>query len=64
MSLDLHKYLTINFCYFLLSFQCIFVFSLRPELYRCCLCWKDDRTLLIGWANSIKVWDMVMEWII
>lgn len=29
--------------------------SLRPELYRCCFCWKDDRTLLVGWADTIKV---------
>ena len=31
------------------------VHRLRPELYRCNLCWKDDWTLLIGWASSIKV---------
>ncbi|CAG2113369.1 unnamed protein product [Medioppia subpectinata] len=27
----------------------------RPELFRCHFCWKDDRTLLIGWADSIKI---------
>ena len=29
--------------------------SPRPELYRCNLCWRDNRTLLIGWGNSVKV---------
>eukprot|EP00058_Branchiostoma_floridae_P023305 XP_002608795.1 hypothetical protein BRAFLDRAFT_125598 [Branchiostoma floridae] len=29
--------------------------QLRPELYRCNMCWKDDTTLLIGWGDSIKV---------
>ena len=29
--------------------------SPRPDLYRCRLCWKDDNTLLIGWANYIRV---------
>lgn len=28
---------------------------LRPEIYPCSLCWKDVNTLLIGWANSIKI---------
>ncbi|KAK2570430.1 Vacuolar protein sorting-associated protein 41-like protein [Acropora cervicornis] len=27
----------------------------RPELYRCCLCWKDDKTLLIGWADIVQI---------
>ncbi|KAL9968325.1 hypothetical protein ACROYT_G026686 [Oculina patagonica] len=27
----------------------------RPELYRCCLCWRDDVTLLIGWADTVQV---------
>lgn len=27
----------------------------RPELYRCCLCWKDDITLLIGWADMVQI---------
>ena len=29
--------------------------QLRPEIYRCNLCWKDDKTLLIGWGDMIKV---------
>ncbi|XP_064648417.1 vacuolar protein sorting-associated protein 41 homolog [Lineus longissimus] len=29
--------------------------KLRPELYRCSLCWKDDTTLLIGWGDTIKM---------
>ncbi|GIY61763.1 vacuolar protein sorting-associated protein 41 homolog [Caerostris darwini] len=29
--------------------------SLRSDLYRCNLYWKDNSTLLIGWANSVKV---------
>ncbi|XP_063964242.1 vacuolar protein sorting-associated protein 41 homolog [Lytechinus pictus] len=29
--------------------------AMRPEIYRCNLCWKDDNTLLIGWANTIKI---------
>lgn len=29
--------------------------SPRPDMYRCRLAWKDDRTLLIGWADSVKV---------
>ncbi|XP_078703981.1 vacuolar protein sorting-associated protein 41 homolog isoform X2 [Branchiostoma floridae x Branchiostoma belcheri] len=29
--------------------------QLRPELYRCNMCWKDDTTLLIGWGDSIKI---------
>lgn len=24
-------------------------------MYRCSLCWKDDKTLLIGWGDKIKV---------
>ncbi|KAK2146463.1 hypothetical protein LSH36_606g03004 [Paralvinella palmiformis] len=28
---------------------------LAPEMYRCSLCWKDDKTLLIGWGDKIKV---------
>jgi hypothetical protein len=35
-----------------------FLFSLirlRPELYRCSLCWKDETTLLIGWGDTIKM---------
>jgi len=26
-----------------------------PEKYRCCLCWENDSTLLIGWGDSVKV---------
>ncbi|XP_076360932.1 vacuolar protein sorting-associated protein light isoform X2 [Tachypleus tridentatus] len=29
--------------------------ELRPELYRCNMFWKDEKTLLIGWADRIKV---------
>ena len=29
--------------------------KLRTELYRCNLCWKDKTTLLVGWADRIKV---------
>lgn len=27
----------------------------RPELYRCCLCWRDSITLLIGWADMVQI---------
>ncbi|BEI86900.1 hypothetical protein CcaverHIS002_0702460 [Cutaneotrichosporon cavernicola] len=27
----------------------------RAELFKCNLLWKDDRTLIIGWANYVKV---------
>lgn len=30
-------------------------FSHRPELYGCQLFWKDERTLLVGWADRVKV---------
>ncbi|KAJ1744262.1 Vacuolar protein sorting-associated protein 41 [Coemansia sp. RSA 1086] len=29
--------------------------SPRPDLYLCRLHWKDDRTLLIGWANFVQM---------
>ncbi|KAJ3067866.1 Vacuolar protein sorting-associated protein 41, partial [Podochytrium sp. JEL0797] len=29
--------------------------SPRADLYRCNLCWKDDTTLMIGWADSVKI---------
>ncbi|KAJ3188513.1 Vacuolar protein sorting-associated protein 41 [Irineochytrium annulatum] len=29
--------------------------SPRADLFRCNLCWKEDDTLLIGWADSVKV---------
>ena len=32
------------------------IFSqLRPEIYRCNLCWKDEKVLLIGWGDMVKV---------
>ncbi|XP_041366904.1 vacuolar protein sorting-associated protein 41 homolog [Gigantopelta aegis] len=27
----------------------------RPELYRCNLFWRDDRTLLVAWADRVKM---------
>ncbi|KAL4222561.1 Vacuolar protein sorting-associated protein 41 [Mactra antiquata] len=27
----------------------------RPDLYHCNLHWKDERTLLVGWADTVKV---------
>ncbi|XP_072108209.1 vacuolar protein sorting-associated protein 41 homolog isoform X1 [Mobula birostris] len=27
----------------------------RPDMYLCSLCWKDNLTLIIGWATSVKV---------
>lgn len=33
--------------------------SLRSDLYRCNLYWENDKTLLIGWANSVKVCQVV-----
>uniref|UniRef100_A0A4W3J8U8 Vacuolar protein sorting-associated protein 41 homolog n=1 Tax=Callorhinchus milii TaxID=7868 RepID=A0A4W3J8U8_CALMI len=29
--------------------------SLRPDMYLCSLCWKDNVTLIIGWGTSVKV---------
>lgn len=29
--------------------------SLRPDMYPCSLCWKDNTTLIIGWGSSVKV---------
>ncbi|KAJ3116451.1 Vacuolar protein sorting-associated protein 41 [Physocladia obscura] len=29
--------------------------SPRADLFRCNLCWKDDNTLMIGWADSVKI---------
>ncbi|KAG1220949.1 hypothetical protein G6F35_006336 [Rhizopus arrhizus] len=29
--------------------------SPRADLYKCRLCWKNDTTLLIGWADTVKV---------
>lgn len=41
------------------TFQ-FFFSSYRPELYRCCLCWRDDITLLIGWADMVQVENLVI----
>jgi hypothetical protein len=29
--------------------------SPKADLYRCSLCWEDPHTLLIGWADMVKV---------
>lgn len=29
--------------------------SPRPDLYKCRLVWKNDTTLMIGWADTVKV---------
>nr|XP_008537583.1 PREDICTED: vacuolar protein sorting-associated protein 41 homolog isoform X2 [Equus przewalskii] len=29
--------------------------SLRPDMYPCSLCWKDNVTLIIGWGTSVKI---------
>uniref|UniRef100_A0A8C7L002 Vacuolar protein sorting-associated protein 41 homolog n=1 Tax=Oncorhynchus kisutch TaxID=8019 RepID=A0A8C7L002_ONCKI len=29
--------------------------SLRPDMYPCSLCWKDNSTLIIGWGSSVKI---------
>ncbi|KAI8371458.1 uncharacterized protein BYT42DRAFT_594997 [Radiomyces spectabilis] len=29
--------------------------SPRADLYKCRMCWKDDHTLLIGWADTVKI---------
>lgn len=29
--------------------------SPRADLYRCRMCWKDDTTLLMAWADTVKV---------
>ncbi|ORY33376.1 hypothetical protein BCR39DRAFT_563909 [Naematelia encephala] len=29
--------------------------SPRPELFKCSLLWKDDHTLVIGWADFVKI---------
>uniref|UniRef100_A0A5F8HDC8 VPS41 subunit of HOPS complex n=1 Tax=Monodelphis domestica TaxID=13616 RepID=A0A5F8HDC8_MONDO len=29
--------------------------SLRPDMYPCSLCWKDNVTLIIGWGSSVKI---------
>uniref|UniRef100_A0A2K6MQT9 Vacuolar protein sorting-associated protein 41 homolog n=2 Tax=Rhinopithecus TaxID=542827 RepID=A0A2K6MQT9_RHIBE len=35
--------------------------SLRPDMYPCSLCWKDNVTLIIGWGTSVKVICSVKE---
>jgi len=35
------------------------VVSVRTDVCRCNLCWKDEVTLIIGWAKSIKVLDFL-----
>uniref|UniRef100_A0A665WJ15 Vacuolar protein sorting-associated protein 41 homolog n=1 Tax=Echeneis naucrates TaxID=173247 RepID=A0A665WJ15_ECHNA len=29
--------------------------TLRPDMYPCSLCWKDNTTLIVGWGTSIKI---------
>ncbi|XP_041737125.1 vacuolar protein sorting-associated protein 41 homolog [Coregonus clupeaformis] len=29
--------------------------SLRPDMYPCSLCWKDNSTLIIGWGSTVKI---------
>ncbi|KAG0184699.1 Vacuolar protein sorting-associated protein 41, partial [Apophysomyces sp. BC1034] len=29
--------------------------SPRADLYKCRMCWKNDTTLLIGWADTVKI---------
>ncbi|KAF3836339.1 hypothetical protein F7725_028897 [Dissostichus mawsoni] len=29
--------------------------SLRPDMYPCSLCWKNNSTLIVGWGTSIKI---------
>uniref|UniRef100_A0A8C2PW73 Vacuolar protein sorting-associated protein 41 homolog n=1 Tax=Cyprinus carpio TaxID=7962 RepID=A0A8C2PW73_CYPCA len=29
--------------------------NLRPDMYPCSLCWKDNTTLIIGWGSSVKI---------
>lgn len=55
-----HFFFAIHAIHVLLKFLRSFsVFRLRSDLYRCNLYWEDDRTLLIGWANSVKVCQVV-----
>jgi len=35
--------------------------SARTDACRCNLCWKDEVTLIIGWAKSIKVSDIIFD---
>ncbi|KAJ3412220.1 Vacuolar protein sorting-associated protein 41 [Chytridiales sp. JEL 0842] len=27
----------------------------RADLYKCCLCWRSDEEILVGWADSVKI---------
>jgi len=36
------------------------VVSVRTDVCRCNLCWKDEMTLIIGWAKSVKVFDVIL----
>uniref|UniRef100_A0A4W4ETN3 Vacuolar protein sorting-associated protein 41 homolog n=1 Tax=Electrophorus electricus TaxID=8005 RepID=A0A4W4ETN3_ELEEL len=29
--------------------------TLRPDMYPCSLCWKDNAILIIGWGSSVKI---------
>jgi hypothetical protein len=29
--------------------------SPKADLYRCSLCWEDPHTLLIGWADMVRI---------
>ena len=54
----LHLTVKGNSCFcFLTFFMFLFVViaSVRTDVCRCNLCWKDETTLIIGWAKSIKV---------
>lgn len=33
----------------------LIIYSAIPEHYRCNLKWTDDRTLLIGWVNTVRI---------
>lgn len=38
-------------------FLCIYIILCRasPEHYRCNLQWSDDKTLLIGWVDIVRI---------
>lgn len=31
------------------------MYRINPENYRCVLYWKDDLTLVVAWADDVKV---------
>jgi hypothetical protein len=33
--------------------------SLRDELYRCCMLWTDEETLILGWGDRFKICKVV-----